>query len=166
MVRDRQFDAPDRAMTARPRLNLLLSCGGWNDSPSAEHVACLLEPLGISSVTAASGEEAAEIIRTLAIHIALIDWAIPLQASRSSAEPGGGRILQLLRRLDQPPPTVVIRPPQPATRENVRSLHEALREGAFAVIDRPIRLETVLEVMRRILRRHYQDHWPHRETDS
>ena len=75
-------------------------------------------------------------------------------------EPGGPRILQMLRRLTQPPPTVVVRPPQPTSRESVRSLSAALREGAFAVIDRPIELETLLEVMRRILRRHYADLWP------
>ena len=72
----------------------------------------------------------------------------------------GPRILQLLRRLEQPPPTVVIRPRQPVARDSARGLAAALREGAFAVLDRPIHLEMMLEVMRRILRRHYADVWP------
>ena len=57
-------------------------------------------------------------------------------------------------------PTVVVRPPQPAARESARSLAAALREGAFAVLDRPVHLETMLQTMRRVLRRHYADHWP------
>jgi hypothetical protein len=72
----------------------------------------------------------------------------------------GPRVLQLLRRLEQPPPTVVIRPRQPVARDSARGLAAALREGAFAVLDRPIHLEMMLEVMRRILRRHYADVWP------
>ena len=40
------------------------------------------------------------------------------------------------------------------------TLHEALREGAFAVLDMPLRMETMLETMRRVLCRHYADNWP------
>ena len=35
-----------------------------------------------------------------------------------------------------------------------------IQQGAFAVLDRPIEIESMLEVMRRILRRHYADVWP------
>ncbi len=143
------------------RLNLLLSYGGWRATPGETQLARFLQPMGITSYTADSGEEAAELIRKLAIHIAVVDLAIPIRRSAgTTAPPGGNRILQLLRRLHQPPPTVIVRPPQPATRENERGLADALREGAFAVIDRPMKLETMLEVMRRILRRHYADNWP------
>jgi hypothetical protein len=55
---------------------------------------------------------------------------------------------------------VIVRPPQPAARENARGLAEALRDGAFAVVDRPFQLETMLEVMRRVVSRHYSNHWP------
>jgi hypothetical protein len=96
----------------------------------------------------------------MAIHIAVVDLSIPLRRGEGAAVPGGDRILQLLRRLDEPPPTVVVRPPQPAARESARGLGEALRGGAFAVLDRPVHLETMLEVMRRVLRRHYAGHWP------
>jgi CheY-like chemotaxis protein len=144
----------------RARLNLLLSYGGWRETAAEEQLVRLLEPMGINSITAESGEEAADVIRTRAVHIAVVDLAIPLHRRGPSAAPGGGRILQLLRRLDQPPPTVLVRPPQPASRESERQLSEALREGAFAVLDRPFRLETMLEVMRRVLRRYYADLWP------
>ncbi len=115
--------------------------------------------MGIHSVRVTSGEDATEAIRTYTIHIAVVDLAIPLLRTEPS-KAAGPRILQLLRRLDQPPPTVVVRPPQPTARDSSRGLSDALREGAFAVLDRPIDLETILEVMRRILRRHYADVWP------
>jgi CheY-like chemotaxis protein len=140
-------------------LNLLVSYGGRREASVIDQLASLLQPLGIVSFRAESGDEAEEVIRGRAIHIAIVDLAIPLCRGKENT-PGGGRIIQLLRRLELPPPTVIVRPPQPAARENVRGLGEALREGAFAVVDRPVKLETLLEVMRRIVRRHYADHWP------
>lgn len=144
------------------RLNLLISYGGWRTSPTIEQLARLLQPLGITSYRAESGEEAAEIIARHTIHIAVVDLAIPFRRAIevSAPGPGGSRILQILRRLHPTPPTVIVRPPQPAARESARTLSEALREGAFAVLDRPVNLETMLEVMRRVLCRYYADHWP------
>ena len=151
------------------RLNLLLShAESSGDRIFLEQLPRLLEPMGIRSVVAGSGEEAADIIRTVTIHVAVVDLTVPLcrpdagstRQTTAGSAPGGPRILQLLRRLEQPPPTVVVRPPQPSVRESARTLIDALREGAFAVLDRPIELETMLEVMRRILRRHYCGQWP------
>jgi len=148
------------------RLNLLLSIAAWRQGGALEQLPSLLAPLGIHSIAAGSGEEAAEVIRRVTVHIAVVDLAIPLQRSETAASSplgareAGPRVLQLLRRLDQPPPTVVVRPRQPAMRESVRSLTQALREGAFAVLDQPVELESMLEVLRRILRRHYADVWP------
>lgn len=154
---------PEKA-NGRPaaRLNLLLSYGGWREGSAVDQLPQLLSPLGIHSIRVHSGEEAAEIINSTSIHIAVVDLAIPLHRRRedkSPEVPSGPRVLQLLRRLEEPPPTVVVRPPQ-ATRESARTLSDALREGAFAVLDRPLQLETMLEVMRRVLRRYYSDHWP------
>ncbi len=141
------------------RLNLLLSCGAGREGPAIEQLPRLLSPMGIFSIRVTSGESAAKVISDFPIHIAVVDLTIPL-APDSPARSGGARILQLLRRLEQPPPTVVVRPRQPIKRDSTRELAEVLREGAFAVLDRPINLETMLEVMRRILRRHYADEWP------
>lgn len=142
------------------RLNLLLSYGGWREDAAVHQLPRLLEPMGIRSIEAETGEQAAEFIQHEPIHIAVVDLEIPLRTGPRMGEAGGPRILQLLRRLDQPPPTVVIRPRQPTTREDVRGLAASLREGAFAVLDRPLRLESLLETLRRVLRRHYQDAWP------
>ncbi len=140
------------------RLNLLLSYGRGEQGVMAQ-LPRLLAPMGIFSIRVTSGEGAARVISKHLIHIAVVDLTIPL-VPEGRARPGGPRILQLLRRLDQPPPTVVIRPRQAVARDSARGLTAALREGAFAVVDEPIHLETMLEVMRRILRKHYADVWP------
>ncbi len=141
------------------RLNLLLSYGAGQEGSVIEQLPRLLSPMGIRSIRVTTGEGAAKVIVDYPIHIAVVDLTIPLVPD-PPARPGGARILQLLRRLTEPPPTVVIRPRQPIARDSARGLSAALREGAFSVLDRPIELETMLEVMRRILRRHYADEWP------
>ena len=128
-------------------LNLLLSYGGWREHAAVKQLPRLLE-------------EAASLIEQTPVHIAIVDLEIPLNRSTSAASPGGPRILQLLRRLDPAPPTIVVRPKQASDREHARGLVASLREGAFAVIDRPLHMETLLETLRRALRRHYQDTWP------
>ena len=143
-----------------PRLNLLLSYGGWREHAAVRQLPRLLEPMGIRSLEADTGEEAAALIRQQPVHIAVVDLEIPLSRSGPRPTPGGARILQLLRRLDQPPPTIVVRPRQASNRQDVRELMASLREGAFAVIDRPLQLETILDTLRRVLRRYYQDAWP------
>lgn len=141
------------------RLNLLLSYGGWRDEAAVRQAPRLLEPMGIQTMEAETAEEAEALIRTQPIHIAVVDLEIPLRASGAS-QPSGIRILQLLRRLDSPPPTIVVRPRQATRREDARGLIDSLRDGAFAVLDRPMRLESLLDTLRRALRRHYQDLWP------
>jgi len=162
-----QYEAdgsPDREQR-NPRLNLLLSYGGWDETSFAEQLPPLLDPMGISCVRVECGDEAAQMIQRMPVHIAVVDLEMPLHKAEDRTgppTPAGPRVLQMLRRLEKPPPTVVVRPPQPVTRESVRSLSQALREGAFAVLDRPVQLEAMLEVMRRVLRRYYRDTWPER----
>ena len=148
---------------SNPRLNLLLSYGRSREGSVMGQLPRLLSPMGIHSIWAESGEEAARTIDSFDIHIAVVDLTIPL--GEGAAQAAGPRILQLLRRLEAPPPTVVVRPRQPIARDSARTLAAALREGAFAVMDEPISLETLLEVMRRILRRHYADLWPPADTE-
>jgi DNA-binding response OmpR family regulator len=115
--------------------------------------------MGIQTMEAQTAEEAEALIRTQPIHIAVVDLEIPLRAS-GQRKPSGVRILQLLRRLESPPPTIVVRPRCATRREDARGLIDSLRDGAFAVLDRPMRLESLLDTLRRALRRHYQDLWP------
>lgn len=144
------------------RLNLLLSCAAWTPDPWVERLPVLLEPLGIQSVRATTGVQATEAIRRVSpIHIAIVDLGLPFKTSESTEE-GGSRLLELLARLEQPPPTVVIKRGR-THRDDSRELAAALRAGAFAVIDRPRApgdLEILLDVLRRILHRYYQGRWP------
>ncbi|MFK7962191.1 MAG: hypothetical protein AB8G96_16895 [Phycisphaerales bacterium] len=140
-----------------PRLRLLLA---RERSAEFDRFGDLLEPMGIQSIATGCGEEAADLIRREPVHVAVVDWAMPLRSGDRRSGPAGERLLQLLRRLEPAPPTIVVRPRQAMRREHVRGLHAALREGAFAVVDQPIDLEMLLEVLRRILVRHYRGHWP------
>jgi DNA-binding NtrC family response regulator len=152
-----QTDESD--LPSRSRLNLLLSAAERRQDTILDQLPCLLAPMGIQIIRVGSGTGAARVISDRPIHIAVVDMLVPLGDDPASGA-GGARVLQLLRRLDQPPPTVVIRPRQAVARESARGLAAALREGAFAVLDQPIHLEALLQVMRRIIHRHYADVWP------
>jgi DNA-binding NtrC family response regulator len=161
-------DWPDRSDDARAaslpraRLNLLLSYGGWRSESWADQLPRLLDPVGIHSIKVECGRQAEDVIRAMPVHIAVIDLRIPLDVSQGSErlDASGPRILQLLRRLQPSPPTIVVREAQPVERERARGLAAALREGAYSVLDHPVRLETLLELLRRITRRYYADLWP------
>lgn len=147
------------------RLNLLLSAAGhvaWRDESWADALPRLLEPMGVQTFRVRSGREATRLLQSTQVHIALVDLGLPLDASADgsplSAEEGGPRLLELLQRLGAPPTVVVKR--EKTRREDARTLSSALGAGAFAVLERPVHLETALEVMRRILCRHYAGRWP------
>lgn len=150
---------PGRSDAAHSRLNLLLSYGSNRDEEVMDQLPRLLTPMGIHSIRVTTGERAARAVADQVIHIAVVDLAVPL-CDETDRRAAGARVLELLRRLDQPPPTVVVRPRRPTVRDSARELSEALRAGAFTVLDRPLGLESLLEVLRRILRRHYADLWP------
>jgi DNA-binding NarL/FixJ family response regulator len=156
----------------RGRLNLLLSCAGWRTDSWADALPPLLEPLGVNSLRARTAREAERTIRSYRIHIAVVDLGLPLDGDGSGSprpvfpavaaphEEAGPRILELLRRLESPPPTVVVKGPR-TVREETRDMAAALRCGAFAVVDRAgASVEQMLDVLRRCLRRYYHDRWP------
>ncbi len=145
---------------SRPKLNLLLSYGGWRDDALERQLPPLLRPMGVHCLEARTGTEAQELLRRERVHVAVVDVSVPMDGSALGADQVGSRILQLLRRLENPPPTIVVRPPQASHREAVRGLHAMLAEGAFAVLDRPFPVESLLETLRRILQRHYAGTWP------
>ncbi|MDP6602205.1 MAG: hypothetical protein QGH76_07905 [Phycisphaerales bacterium] len=156
--------APDTAqvepLEQDGRLNLLLTCSSWRKDTAIRQLPRLLDPMGIRSFMADSGLEATDLIRGNPVHIALVDLSLPLRSGGRRGEPGGERILQLLRRLESPPPTIVLRASQATRREHARGLARSLHEGAFTVVDRPLRLETLLDALRRVVRRRYADRWP------
>ncbi len=144
------------------RLNLLLSYAGWQPDPWVNRLPRLLQPMGVQSLCAGSGRQASEVLKNFPIHIAIVDLALPLDEACNAGEEGGARVLDLLARLKEPPPTVVIKRSR-SHRDDGRDIAAALRAGAFAVVDRPrdVRdLELMLEVLRRCMGRFYMGRWP------
>ncbi|MCA3004843.1 MAG: hypothetical protein LW650_13955 [Planctomycetaceae bacterium] len=153
---------PAEGAAGGARLNLLLSCAGWQDQGWAEVLPRLLEPMGVASTRVQSAREAEVFLRSSRVHIAVVDLGLPLERTAASgrAEEAGARVLELLSRLESPPPTVVVRPPR-MQREMSRDMNAALRCGAFAVVDRTAAdVELMLGVMQRCLSRFYAGRWP------
>lgn len=155
--------APESAWAAGGgRLRLLLSWGGWRPDSWADSLDCLLRPLGVESMRARTARQAEQVIRSMPIHIAVVDLGLPLDApdGRTCPEEAGRRILDLLRRLPAPPPTVIVRSSR-ASREAARDLTAALRFDAFAVVDRTSAdVELMLKVLQRCMDRFYHGRWP------
>lgn len=151
------------------RLNLLLSYAGWEPDPWIDRLPRLLEPMGILSHRVESGRQASNIIQAVRIHMAVVDLALPLDQPQINDSPqppefaeGGPRLLELLARLETPPPVVAVKRSR-TQRDDSRDISAALKLGAFAIIDRPkdaTDLDLMLEVLRRCLARHYQGKWP------
>ncbi|MEX2218616.1 MAG: hypothetical protein WD749_07620 [Phycisphaerales bacterium] len=184
------LEGPDAACGQGPscRLNLLLSYAGWQPHSWADRLPVLLQPMGIRALRASSGREASQLIHVYPVHVAVVDLAIPLEAASGPAcqadslpptsdirhptsdirptirptEEAGIRILELLARLDSPPPILVIKRSR-THRDDSREIAAALRANAFAVLDRPRDtpdLERLLDTLRRCLDRHYRGRWP------
>lgn len=156
----------DHRQVCPPRFHLLLSYAGWQADPWVDRLPRLLEPMGILSHRAVNGREASQLIQKQAIHVAVVDLGLPLddtdpQHNDEFAE-GGARLLELLSRLEEPPPVVVVKRSR-THRDDSREIAAALRLGAFAVVDRPHDaqgLNLMLEVFRRCMARHYGGCWP------
>lgn len=150
------------------RLNLLLSYAGWQAESWADALPRMLEPMGVRSHRAQDGREASRVIESTPIHIAVVDLSLPLEAGSlpgagaPELEECGPRLLELLSRGSQPPPTIVMKRER-SSRDDAREMAAALRLGAFAVVDRPRHQSDVgvlLEVLRRALSRYYRGRWP------
>ncbi len=145
------------------RLNMLLSDASYHTDSWAERLPTLLGPMGIQAHRAGSGQQASQLIETMTIHVAMVDLGLPLEAcDPMQAREGGCRLLDILSRLANRPPTVAIISAR-TPRDEARQLSVALRHGVFAVINRPRTagdVETLLEVLRRCVTRHYRGQWP------
>lgn len=145
------------------RLNLLLAYAGWRDDSFADQLPALLQPMGIHCIRSRTAREAQDVIARSRVHIAVVDLSTPADDSaiaQGQTEWVGSRILHLLRAMSPVPPMVVVRPRQVSPRESARGLAEALREGAFSVLERPVPIESMLETLRRVVQRHYAGNWP------
>lgn len=163
----------DAASTGeRGRFNVLLT----EDRPrSGEHwthqLPRLMEPMGVAAYVARSGQQALAFAQQLPIHAAVIDMATPLGEQADAAqgsgkagafdeEPAGAWLMELLRRLPNRPPLVIVHGRTYSQRKVARLLNDALRMGAFSVLNKPVELEQLLAVFRRLLDRVYEGQWP------
>ncbi|MEO0515621.1 MAG: hypothetical protein AAF086_10085 [Planctomycetota bacterium] len=147
-----------------PRLQVLLTQDRHHPDEHWTHqLPRLLAPLGVDARLATDADEAVRVTRTVRIHAAIIDLATPGSSAPGAAKlepPASGLwLLQVLRRLEQTPPTLVVNAALPP-KQAQRLLNEALRLGAFAVINRPVQLNTLLASIQRVLQRHHQNNWP------
>lgn len=159
------------------RLNVLVT----QDRPHApEHWTAqlprLLEPQGVAAYVVRTGSDAVALAESLELHAAVIDLATPIgspQRGRAagirfashryaggSTGEGGFWLLELFRRLPNRPPVVVVNNPSVSDAQLTRALNEALRLGAFSVLNKPVELEQLLRVFQRLIERRYRGTWP------
>jgi len=125
----------------------------------------LMQPMGIESYVARTGEEAVELTRRIDIHAALIDWATP-RDTPSATDDAGLWLLEVLGREPKTLPMVMVNSRVLTTMQVHKFLNDALRLGAFTVVNRPVELESLLAVIQRVLDRHFDGAWPNRFPDS
>ncbi|HEX7008623.1 MAG TPA: hypothetical protein VF184_01490 [Phycisphaeraceae bacterium] len=156
-------NVPPREVSAR--FNVLLT---EDREHAVEHwtqqLPRLLEPMGVQAFLTRTGREALDLASRLEIHAAVVDLLTPAgdphQPAGRASYPGGLWLLELLRRLPTYPPVVVVSDGGLSQRQVQRCLNEALRLGAFAVVNRPVEIESLLEVIRRLVDRRYAGGWP------
>jgi DNA-binding response OmpR family regulator len=164
--------ATNRQPDPRPnaRFNVLLTedrehtAGHWT-----RQLPRLLEPQGVKAYVARTGREAVEMVNDLEIHAALIDLATPQddvanQPAGTGSSPVGEAqglwVLEVLKRQPTRPPIVMVNSLAIARIQAQRFLNDALRLGAFSVVNRPSDLEDMLAVIRRLIDRQYEGTWP------
>ncbi|MEM9414346.1 MAG: hypothetical protein AAGA29_02560 [Planctomycetota bacterium] len=155
--------------TGRARFRLLLT----EDRAHAEEhwtrqLPAVLRPMGIDALIASTGQQALDLIQNDPIHAAVIDLATPkspADAGKPNADttPGAGGglwLMQVIQRLPQKPPVVVVNSRSYSQRQVQRLLNQALELGAFSVINRPVKLDALLNTFQRLVERAYNNTWP------
>lgn len=128
----------------------------------------LLQPQGVRAFVAHTAEQAVEMTTEFSIHAALIDLTTPranLPDGHDVAHPdysGGGGLwlLEVMRRTQPAPPIVVVNSTIQTPNQAQRFLNKALQLGAFSVVNRPVELEALLDIIHRLLKRHHHGQWP------
>lgn len=147
------------------RLNVLLT----EDLPREEEywtgqLSRLLRPLGVAAYIARSGAEAMHVAETITIHAAVIDLHTPRGEvsglTGNTTGEAGLWLLNLMRRLPNSPPVVVLRRPAANAAEVNRLLSETLELGVFSVLVKPVGVHDLLAQFRRLIDRRYHGAWP------
>jgi CheY-like chemotaxis protein len=149
------------------RLNVLLTT---DEQSLADHLPRLLAPQGVRAIWAPTLDQAVSALERSMIHVAVIDMAMPVDPATGAGAagpvrplrlPGGMKLLQVIRRLDRrPPAVVVVRGRHFDQRTDDFLLAEALKLDVFSVLDKPVGLEQMLQVLQRALQRYFGGNWP------
>lgn len=110
----------------------------------------LLEPQGVHTLSAHSGREALDLIRSQPVHVAVLDAEMP--------QLGGLQVIRLMREMSHAPPAILV-----ANQLTNHLLHEALGMHVFSVLSKPVDFNLLLDAIARVLRRHYENRWPGEE---
>ncbi len=110
-----------------------------DDRGSRDTLAQMLRDRGFSAVTAASGEEAIEIIHAEPIHLVFFDMHMPRMT--------GLEALQQVRLYNELMPAILVT--ADATRELIR---QALQAQVYSVIPKPVNKSVLLHTLARALK--------------
>jgi CheY-like chemotaxis protein len=124
-----------------------------DDLGCREALRSIFEPEGYRTLLAASGEEALDIVRVEAVHLALLDMHMPRLT--------GLETLELVRQVNALLPCILVT--ADATEGLIR---QAFRARAYSVIPKPVSKNVVLYTVVRTLVRVYGDPQGEREQES
>lgn len=116
---------------------------GWHQT-----VRELLLPQGVQTVSARNGREALDLIETTRVHAAVLDVQMP--------QLGGLQVIRSLRELHKATPAILL-----TSHLTNHLLQEALGMQVFSVLSKPVDLNALLDSLARVLRRYYENRWPH-----
>jgi CheY-like chemotaxis protein len=125
-------------MTAKPHSILITD----DDSGCREALRDIFEPEGYRTYLASSGEEAIDIVRDQAVHVALLDMHMPRLS--------GLETLELVRQINHLLPCILI-----TADSNEALMREAFRARVYSVIPKPVSKNVVLYTVVRALVRVY-----------
>ncbi|HZL36066.1 MAG TPA: response regulator [Tepidisphaeraceae bacterium] len=117
---------------------------GWHQT-----VRALLEPQGVRTLSARSGQEALRLIEKEPIHAAVLDVQMP--------QLGGMQVIRLMREMRPKCPPAAILLAHDLTSQLLR---EALGMHVFSVLSKPVDFNVLLDTLARVLKRHHESRWP------
>ncbi len=114
-----------------------------DDEPSSrETLRGIVEPLGYKTILAPTGEQAIDIIRSMSIHLALLDLNLPRMS--------GLDVLRMARQIIAGLPAILV-----TADASVKVMRDAQREDVFSVIPKPVSRSAVIYTITRALAQRY-----------